>query len=63
MIVYPTVTHHPANRPCPWLQRYRSQVTEDPRCSTDRATSGFHFRGHITKHLACKRFATDADVK
>jgi len=62
-IVYRNVTPRPANRPCPWLQRYRPQVTDDPRSRSDLATSGFHIRRHITKHLARKRFATDADAK
>jgi len=63
MIVYRAVTPRPANRTCLWLQRYRPQVTDEPRCRPDLATSGSHFRGHITKHLAGKRFGTDADVK
>jgi len=63
MIVYRTITTRPATRPCPWLQCYRPQVTDNPRFRPDLASIGFHFRGHITMHLAGKRSITDPDVK
>ena len=52
-----------ANRSYDWLRLCSWEATDHRPYSTDVAPSYFLLFGHLKKHLACKRFAADADMK
>jgi hypothetical protein len=62
VIVPGNATPHTASYTSEWLRHYGDVMGRRPY-SRDVVSSDFHLFGFFEKHLAGKRFATDADVK